>query len=63
MSNGRGFRYKERDFGNLAAWPLYTEESEVPDGSIVSVVYTVGTYQGSSGPVLSSNLISVILIS
>jgi len=59
-----GFRFNDGDFDALSTWPLYEGGgTEVPFGSIVSVIYTLGTYHGSSGLVMSSNLISVILLS
>ncbi|KAH9967620.1 hypothetical protein BGW80DRAFT_1462138 [Lactifluus volemus] len=60
----KGFGFREADFKNMSAWPLYRGgAAEIPLESVVSVIYTLGTYRGSAGPVLSSNLISVILLS
>jgi hypothetical protein len=59
-----GFGFSDTDFRNLSTWPLYKGGSvELPVESVVSVIYTLGTYRGSAGPVLTSNLISVILLS
>jgi hypothetical protein len=60
----KGFSFSDTDFRNLSTWPLYKGGSvELPVESVVSVIYTLGTYRGSAGPVLTSNLISVILLS
>jgi hypothetical protein len=60
----KGFDFSDADFTNLSTWPLYKGGStELPLDSVVSVIYTLGTYRGSAGQVLSSNLISVILLS
>jgi hypothetical protein len=62
--DGKGFTFSDADFRNLSTWPLYKGGSvELPVDSIVSVIYMLGTYRGSSGSVLTSNLISVILLS
>jgi hypothetical protein len=59
----RGFSFSDADFSNLSKWPLYKGgATEVPDEAVVSVGYTLGTYRGSSGPVLSSNVMFVILL-
>ena len=57
------FMFSDVDFNNLASWPLYQKgTSEIPEHSVVSVGYTLGTYKGTTGPVLSSNLQFVIVI-
>jgi len=65
MSDRHGFHFKDKEFETLSSWPLYKGGGhvEAPLGSVVSVVYTLATYRGSYGPVLCSNLISVILLS
>jgi len=63
MVHCQSFLFKDDQFKQLSAWPLYKGGyTEVPCGSIVLVVYTLGMYHGLSGPVLCSNLISVILL-
>jgi len=56
--------FTDADFSKLSSWPLYCDgATEIPTDSIVSVGYTLSTYKGSSGPVLSSNVHFVIVIS
>ena len=52
------FRFNNTDFNHLSSWPLYHKGlvSELPDDSIVSVSYSLGTYKGVSGTVVSSNI-------
>lgn len=58
-----GFSFTDADFENLSSWPLYKGgPTEVPLDAVVSVGYTLGTYRGNAGHVLSSNLIFVILL-
>jgi hypothetical protein len=58
------FAFTDADFANLTAWPLYRKGlSDVPPDSIVSVGYSLSSYKGASGPVLSSNAQFVIVIS
>ena len=58
------FSFSDADFNNLSSWPLYRKgTSDIPADSIVSVGYTLSTYKGTSGPVLSSNIHFVIIIS
>jgi hypothetical protein len=58
------FMFTDADFANLSSWPLYRKgSSDIPADSIVSVGYTLSTYKGASGPVLSSNIHFVIVIS
>jgi hypothetical protein len=63
--NGRApFMFTDRDFANLSSWPLYRKGSaDIPADSVVSVGYALSSYKGASGPVLSSNIHFVILIS
>lgn len=57
------FKFSDADFNKLLSWPLYCKgASEIPSDSIVSVGYTLGTYKGTSGPVLSSNIQFVIVL-
>lgn len=59
----RGFMFMDSDFRRLTSMPLYRRPPcEVPLGSIVTVGYTLSTYNGNSGPVLSSNLQFIILL-
>jgi hypothetical protein len=59
----KGFTFSDADFKSLSTWPIYGGgPTEVPVDAVVSVGYTLGTYCGSAGPVLSSNLIFVILL-
>jgi hypothetical protein len=59
----KAFRFLDDDFKNLASWPLYRGgRAELPEEAVVSVGYTLSTYSGNSGPVLSSNLMFVILL-
>jgi hypothetical protein len=52
------------DFQHLSMWLLYRKGTrEIPVDSIVSVGYTIGTYRGAMGLVLSSNIHFVILLS
>ncbi|KAH9953506.1 hypothetical protein BGW80DRAFT_1259288 [Lactifluus volemus] len=45
--DGKGFTFSDADFRNLSTWPLYKGGSvELPVDSIVSVIYTLGTYRG-----------------
>ena len=62
--NGKpAFAFSDNDFVSLSTWPLYKKgTSEIPADSIVSVGYTLGTYKGSSGPGLSSNIQFVIVL-
>ena len=56
--------FKDTDFKQISSWPLYRKGmSEVPVDSVVSVGYSLGTYKGISGPVLSSNIQFVIVLS
>ena len=56
--------FTDADFANLLSWPLYRDgATDIPAESIVSVGYTLSTYKGASGPVLSSNVHFVILLS
>ena len=58
------FTFTDADFANLASWPLYRKgSSDIPLDSVVSVGYTLSSYKGASGPVLSSNAQFVIIIS
>jgi hypothetical protein len=58
------FMFKDADFASLLSWPLYRKgSSDIPANSIVSVAYTLSSYKGGSGPVLSSNIHFVIIIS
>lgn len=58
------FLFTDSDFNNLSSWPLYRKgTSDIPVDSIVSVGYTLSTYKGTSGTILSSNIHFVILIS
>ncbi|KAF8814946.1 hypothetical protein BYT27DRAFT_7334194 [Phlegmacium glaucopus] len=63
--NGRApFLFTDADFANLLSWPLYRKgTSDIPADSIVSVGYTLSSYKGVSGPVLSSNVHFIIIIS
>ena len=63
--NGRApFMFMDGDFANLSLWPLYRKGSvDIPANSVVSVGYSLSSYKGASGPVLSSNIHFVILIS
>ena len=64
--NGRAaFMFNDSDFKRLPSWPLYHKGliSELPDEAVVSVGYTLGTYLGASGTVVSSNLQFIILLS
>jgi hypothetical protein len=59
----KGFGFSDTNFRNLLSWLLYKGGSvELPEDSIVFVIYMLSTYRGSTGPVLTSNLISVILL-
>jgi len=62
--NGKpAFMFSDADFSKLSTWPLYRKgTSEIPVDSIVSVGYTLGTYKGTTGPVLSSNIQFVIVL-
>lgn len=62
--NGKpAFTFSDADFSKLSTWPLYKKgTSEIPVDSIVSVGYTLGTYKGTTGPVLSSNIQFVIVL-
>ena len=56
--------FTDADFGNLLSWPLYQKgAADIPADSIVAVGYALSTYKGASGPVLSSNVHFVIIIS
>jgi hypothetical protein len=59
------FKFNDSDFRRLSSWPLYRKTliSELPEDAIVSVGYSLGTYFGASGTVLSSNLQFVMLLS
>ncbi|KAH9970051.1 hypothetical protein BGW80DRAFT_1254219 [Lactifluus volemus] len=42
----KGFGFSDTDFRNLSTWPLYKGGSvELPVESVVSVIYTLGTYR------------------
>ena len=56
--------FNNSDFQCLSTWPLYQKGTrEIPVDSIDSVGYTIGTYRGATGVVLSSNICFVILLS
>ncbi|KAF8811289.1 hypothetical protein BYT27DRAFT_7208705 [Phlegmacium glaucopus] len=58
------FTFTDADFANLLSWPLYRKgANDIPLDSVVSVGYTLSSYKGASGPVLSSNIHFVIVIS
>ena len=58
------FKFNDADFRGLSSWPLYRKGvTELPLDAVVSVGYSLGTYKGNSGTVLSSNLQFVILLS
>lgn len=59
------FKFNDADFKRLSSWPVYRKGlvSELPLDAIVSVGYSLGTYKGASGTVVSSNLQFVILLS
>jgi hypothetical protein len=58
------FMFTDADFAKLQLWPLYRDgAADIPPDSVVSVGYTVSTYKGGSGSVLSSNVLFVIVIS
>ena len=59
------FLFNDSDFSRLSSWPLYREGlvSEVPDGAVVSVGYSLGAFSGISRAVLKSNIQFVILLS
>jgi len=58
------FLFTESNFNNISTWPMYRKgKSDIPVDSIVSVGYTLSTYKGLSGPILSSNVQFVILLS
>ena len=58
------FMFTDADFSKLSSWPLYRNgAADIPADSIVSVGYALSTYKGASGPVLSSNIHFVIVIS
>jgi hypothetical protein len=59
------FKFNDADFKRLSTWPVYRKGlvSELPLDAIVSVGYSLGTYFGKTGSVLSSNLQFVILLS
>ena len=58
------FMFTDNDFSNLSSWPLFRKgATDIPAESIVSVGYALSTYKGASGPVLSSNVHFVIVIS
>ena len=63
--NGRApFKFTDNDFAKLSSWPLYRKgSSDIPADSVVSVGYSLSSYKGASGPVLSSNIHFVIIIS
>ena len=63
--NGQpAFKFNDADFKRLTSWPLYRKSiTELPIDAIVSVGYSLGTYKGNSGTVISSNLQFVILLS
>lgn len=63
--NGRPpFMFTDSDFARLSSWPLYRKgSSEVPIDAVVSVGYSLSTYRGASGLVLSSNVQFIVLLS
>lgn len=63
--NGRPpFMFTDADFARLSSWPIYRKgAAEVPIESVVSVGYSLSTYRGVSGLVLSSNIQFVVLLS
>jgi hypothetical protein len=62
--NGRSaFMFSDEHFSKLPSWALYKNgTSEIPADSIVSVGYTLGTFRGTTAPVLSSNIQFVIVL-
>ena len=63
--NGQpAFMFTDKDFANLSSRPLYRNgSSDIPPDSVVSVGYALSSYKGASGPVLSSNIHFVIVLS
>ena len=58
------FMFTDDDFSNLSSWPLFRKGAvDIPAELIVSVGYALSTYKDASGPVLSSNVHFVIVIS
>ena len=58
------FMFTDGDFANLSLWPMYQKGLvDIPADSVVSVGYSLSSYKGTLGPVLSSNIHFVILIS
>ena len=57
--------FNDSDFKCLSTWHLYCNGliSELPDNAVVLVGYTLGTYEGISRPIVSSNLQFIILLS
>jgi hypothetical protein len=62
--NGKpAFTFSDDDFNKLVTWPLYKKgTTEIPVDSIVSVGYTLATYKGSSGSMLSTNIQFVVVL-
>jgi hypothetical protein len=57
------FTFTDDDFKRLLTWPLYKQgQVEIPGNAVVSVGYTVGTYNGKSGFNLSTNVQFVIVL-
>ena len=57
------FAFSDDDFKRLLSWPLYKKGLvEIPGNAVVSVGYTVGTYNGKGGFNLSTNVQFVIVL-
>jgi hypothetical protein len=58
------FNFTDRDFAGLPTRALYRKGlADIPPDSVVSVAYSLSSYKGISGRVLSSNIHFVIVIS
>lgn len=56
--------FTDGNFGNLSSWPLYHKgAADILADLIISIGYTLSTYKGALGPVLSLNIHFVIVIS
>ena len=57
------FTFSNDNFKCLLTWPLYKQgQVEIPGNAVVSVGYTVGTYNGKSSFNLLMNIQFVIML-
>ena len=57
------FAFSDNDFRHLLTWPLYKKgQAGIPGNTVVSVGYSIGTYNGKGRFNLSMNIQFVIVL-